>query len=585
MTGYTKSISNFVNSCRMCNAKKDVPSKKGKMGRVSADRPFQVVSMDYLKSEHDTAGYHNILVVTDIFTKYAFAFPTRNETAITTAKVLVDKVFSVFGIPERLLSDNGKSFESEVIEQLCVLFGVKKVFTCPYSPKSDAICERYNRTLCNMLGTLEAEKRGKWSKYIQHMCNLYNSSVHSATGFSPFELMFGRKSRLPVDMLLATRTLETQYSSIRDYVKTLKARLEFVHDVARQAMHYSHSRNKERYDKTAPGITCNPGDKVVIKNVGVRGMHKLEPNWLPEEYRVVREIAGNPRVYEVKSLAHPRKKPRVLHIDMLKKVTDLDTMHQKCRVYHDAEVPNMGTRELFEREEGTDVVNQLIDPLLKNGQSNADKSRTPSKKAGYATRSRVAKSKIEPTDHPLSDSVSNSDTDSVSTEDETDEEPQLRIHFGTPKHAPEVSDVLEGAELGPEEIIADWHDGEEEEPFITVDDGEDNNVSRASLDIPDNDDTIISSDGETPEPEPIVERDVQVDDDHDTDLPLGNEVIDQSDDTDSTGSVEEAQPQSEKREYPKRDRKKTKWFGDLVSYFVGGPGPSPPIGPSTHTYL
>ena len=122
MSGYTKAISDYVNSCVPCNKKKDLPRKKGKMGRVTADRPWQVVSMDYLKLEQDAAGYHNILVVTDVFTKYAFAFPTRNETALTTAKVLVEKVFGVFGIPERLLSDNGKCFESEVIKQLCVLF-------------------------------------------------------------------------------------------------------------------------------------------------------------------------------------------------------------------------------------------------------------------------------------------------------------------------------------------------------------------------------------------------------------------------------------------------------------------------------
>ena len=428
MAGYAKAICDYVNSCKPCNIKKDIPSKKGKMGRVGASRPFEVLSMDYLKLEPDTAGYRNILVVTDVFTKYAFAFPTRNETALTTAKVLMEKVFSVFGIPEKLLSDNGKSFEAEVIKQLCGLLGVQKIFTCPYSPKSDAICERYNRTLIDMLGTLGEEKRRQWSKYTLHMCNLYNSSIHSSTGFSPFELMFGRKSRLPVDTLLSTDPLDSEYKSIREYVKALRTRMEFAQAIASESIELSHQANKDRYDLSAPGIVCQIGDRVLVKNVGFRGMHKLEPNWLPHEYEVIREIEGNPRVYEIRSVSNPRRKPRVLHVDMLKKVTDLADRHHKCRQYHDIEEYTHDAAKLFDDEAGSDNDHFSKVPAINTGLNQKRLDRNHRRRANYALRSLG-----QPEDHPADQNASDSgdSTDSSSSDEET------RLYFGSglPQHA------------------------------------------------------------------------------------------------------------------------------------------------------
>ncbi len=68
-------------------------------------------------------------MVMGMFTKFAFAFLTKKEKADTVAKLLMEKVFSVFGIPERLLSNHGRNFISQVIEQLCQLLGITKCFS------------------------------------------------------------------------------------------------------------------------------------------------------------------------------------------------------------------------------------------------------------------------------------------------------------------------------------------------------------------------------------------------------------------------------------------------------------------------
>ena len=130
-----------------------------------------------------------------------------------------------------------------------------------------------------MIGTLETERVTSWSKYIGHLVNIYNNSIHSSTGFSPFELFFGQKARLPVDILLGTNPIEVKYPSLKHYVQELKTRLEFSQKVAEQSLGISHLANNHRYNVNAKCTVLRPGDKVLIRNVGVRGMHKLAPTW------------------------------------------------------------------------------------------------------------------------------------------------------------------------------------------------------------------------------------------------------------------------------------------------------------------
>lgn len=81
--------------------------------------------MDFLKIEPDSRNTQNVLVLTDHFTRYAFAFPTRDRKATTVAKVLWEHVFVHYGFPERLHSDQGRDFESRVIQELCKTLGIR----------------------------------------------------------------------------------------------------------------------------------------------------------------------------------------------------------------------------------------------------------------------------------------------------------------------------------------------------------------------------------------------------------------------------------------------------------------------------
>jgi transposase InsO family protein len=191
------------------------------MKHLTASQPMELVSVDFLGLEEYKGKFQNVLVITDVFTKYAWAIPTRNQTAVTTARVLFDQFLVHYGFPRKLHSDQGRQFEGRLIHELCKLTGTSKSRTTPYHPMGNAVTERFNRTLISMLRTVSTERKADWKSCIPSLVHAYNSTVHDSTGHSPFFLMFGCKPRLPIDVLFQLGSSDAA-ANYTDFVKKLK---------------------------------------------------------------------------------------------------------------------------------------------------------------------------------------------------------------------------------------------------------------------------------------------------------------------------------------------------------------------------
>ena len=125
----------YIQECKRCTLRKMPDTKiRSDLVNIRTTRPLELVCVDFLSLDWAKGGFENILVITDHYTRYAQAYPTRDQKASTVARLLWQKFVVNYGIPERLHSDQGKSFEAAVIWELCNLLGVVKSRTSPYHP-------------------------------------------------------------------------------------------------------------------------------------------------------------------------------------------------------------------------------------------------------------------------------------------------------------------------------------------------------------------------------------------------------------------------------------------------------------------
>ena len=154
-----------IGNCCLCLAFK-ARQPKAPLKNIMATHPLELVHLDYLCLEPGKCLEENVLVVTDHFTRYAQAYVTRTQTAQMTAKTLWDKFIVPYVLPEKILMNQGRKFQSQLVADLCEVMGTQKVCTSPYHPQTNGQCERFNSTLINMLGTLPKEKKSEWKNPI-----------------------------------------------------------------------------------------------------------------------------------------------------------------------------------------------------------------------------------------------------------------------------------------------------------------------------------------------------------------------------------------------------------------------------------
>ncbi|KAL2098384.1 hypothetical protein ACEWY4_007591 [Coilia grayii] len=315
--GMSSDVAKWCLECVRCQVAKDTrPPARSFMGHLLASRPNEVLAVDFTSLEPSSSGVEDVLVMTDVFSKYSLAIPTHDQRASTVARVLVNEWFYKFGVPARIHSDQGRCFEATLIQQLCKLYGIEKSRTTPYHPAGNGQCERFNRTLCNLLRTLPVSRKRDWVAHLPQLLFCYNTTPHSSTGESPYFLLFGQEPRLPLDFLLGT-VPDPVEGTVHSWIEEHHARLRTAFQGAKDHLQAAAAKRKEAHDSQVSDMPLGVGTLVYFRDLSTRGCHKIQDRWSSEVYEIIRAPPANGAVYTIAPVTD-RTKTRQVHRCYLK---------------------------------------------------------------------------------------------------------------------------------------------------------------------------------------------------------------------------------------------------------------------------
>ena len=250
--GMTTEIRRLLRTCEICQAAKhsNAPTTTGKR-RLFAGRPWQILAVDLVGPMPRTPrGNAWILVLTDHFSRWQDAIPLPDATAPVVARTLDDRVFSYFGLPEVIHTDQGAQFESDLMQSLCRLWKVTKTRTTSYHPQGNSVVERHNKTLGDSLRTLlMGSDQEEWDLLLPQIMRAFRGTPHTTTGETANYVMLGREVRLPDQLILPTQPPEQP----NQYVLDLHERLAAAHQAIRDKQMQVRSEDSEEPPLFSPG--------------------------------------------------------------------------------------------------------------------------------------------------------------------------------------------------------------------------------------------------------------------------------------------------------------------------------------------
>lgn len=315
-TGMQNDVTTFVKHCPVCQRNKYIQPKKQPMTITStAESGFDKLFLDLVGPlEESEDGFKYILTIQDELTKFTEAVPISNKEASTVAKALVEGFILRYGVPHTVASDQGTEFLNQVFQKICKLLKIEQLQSTAYHHESIGALENSHKVLGAYLRSYVSEKHTDWSTWLPYYVFCYNTSVHSETGYTPFELIFGRQCDLPSNLV---KQVEPVYN-YDDYVIELKHKLQIAHKDARETLIGKKIARKNRFDLEERTKSSNfeIGSLVLLRN---ENRKKLDPIYIGP-YEVLSQKGVNCDIkYENKRITvhKNRLKPFYIYLTLI----------------------------------------------------------------------------------------------------------------------------------------------------------------------------------------------------------------------------------------------------------------------------
>lgn len=358
--GLQKDVREFCDSCVACQrvgTSRD--RKRAPMIEVPiVEEPWSKIFVDLTGPLPETSrGNKMVLSVICAATRYCEAVPLPSGDTQTVVDALID-IFARLGYPREIQTDQGTTFVSRLIEQLWRVTGVKHTVGSVFHPESQGIVERFHGTLKQGLRALGVQFPDlEWDEGLKYVLFAIRTTVNSSTGFSPGELMFGRKFDGPLNLVRGQWECGLFKNEVPiEYVTNILTKHAAALDSAVETQKEKSAKRKKNYDRKTTLRTFSTGDLVMVLRHDRK--NKLDTYW-SGPYKILK------RYSDVNyAINRGRDKHQVFHINQLKPFVKRP-VHLSCFVNNEINEPELPL--LFDDDDEisdfTTIVNRVENSL------------------------------------------------------------------------------------------------------------------------------------------------------------------------------------------------------------------------------
>lgn len=301
-------VNKYVRSCEECQKNK-YPNKTIKMPmgeQKECEEPWDSIAIDYVGPFPMSKRRNRFLfVVTDIFSKFCVLKPMRQSDAKTMVRFLEDEIFLVYGVPTKIISDNGPQFISKLYKDLLEKYKISPKYNAAYHPQHNP-AERINRVVLGSVRAYVGDNHSTWDEAIPKIACAIRTAEHNSAGFSPYKINFGKNMELDGNRLpksnqtvtiaercdelgrirkLVKKNLESAYKT---YSKNYNLRSSVVNFcpgevILKKSFHQSSAPDKFSAKLASPFVKCRVREKLgastyLLENLDGKVIGKFHAN-------------------------------------------------------------------------------------------------------------------------------------------------------------------------------------------------------------------------------------------------------------------------------------------------------------------
>ena len=307
-----KVIKDHVNSCLPCAKRKHANVPKAPLGSFSpvyaAGERIGIDLIGPLTPTDNDNVY--ILTIVDHFSRFTNLVPLPDKNAITVAKALVDYILRN-SCPIEVVSDKGLEMVNEIMVEVCNLLQIDHINTSPYHAQANSMVEVRNREIENILSFLCSERPELWDTYTQYVSAALNSSINTATKYTPFYLFHGREYYMHYGSVFSK--LRPIYTDEKKFADEVKIRMQRAYNAVNDYCQKYKSQYHKQYNKKAKARNFRVNKLIMLKNNARKG--KLSQRWLGP-FRIIKVIENKNNLIIKQTFGQFKEK--AVHMDRCK---------------------------------------------------------------------------------------------------------------------------------------------------------------------------------------------------------------------------------------------------------------------------